>query len=99
MLATLVDATMGAAVRSTVDGEAPATSQLTLTYLRPGKGGRLVVTAEVSKRGESLTMCEARGGAGRQDTRARAGDLRACGVEVELSDLARCWRETALKAG
>jgi uncharacterized protein (TIGR00369 family) len=59
MLATLVDATMGAAVRSTVDGEAPATSQLTLTYLRPGKGGRLVVTAEVSKRGESLTMCEA----------------------------------------
>jgi uncharacterized protein (TIGR00369 family) len=59
MLATLVDATMGAAVRSTLEGEAPATSQLTLTYLRPGKGGRLVVTAEVSKRGDSLTMCEA----------------------------------------
>lgn len=59
MLATLVDTTMGAAVRSAVDGEVPATSQLTVTYLRPGKPGRLVVTARVSKRGESLTVCEA----------------------------------------
>ena len=32
MLATLVDTTMGAAVRSAVDEEAPATSQLTVTY-------------------------------------------------------------------
>jgi uncharacterized protein (TIGR00369 family) len=59
LLATLVDTTMGAAVRSAVDGEVPATSQLTITYLRPGKPGRLVVTARVTKRGESLTMCEA----------------------------------------
>jgi uncharacterized protein (TIGR00369 family) len=59
MLATLVDATMGAAVRSAVDDEAPATSQLTVTYLRPGKPGRLLVTAKVSKRGDSLTVCEA----------------------------------------
>ncbi len=59
MLATLVDTTMGAAVRSTVEEEAPATSQLTVTYLRPGKPGRLVVTAKVSKRGDSLTVCEA----------------------------------------
>lgn len=59
MLATLVDATMGAAVRSAVDGEVPATSQLSLTYLRPGKPGTLVVTATVRKRGESLTVCEA----------------------------------------
>ena len=59
MLATLVDTTMGAAVRSAVDEETPATSQLTVTYLRPGKPGRLVVTARVSKRGESLTVCEA----------------------------------------
>jgi uncharacterized protein (TIGR00369 family) len=59
MLATLVDTTMGAAVRSAVDGEVPATSQLTITYLRPGEPGRLVVTARVTKRGESLTMCEA----------------------------------------
>lgn len=59
MLATLVDATMGAAIRSAVDGETPATSQLTLTYLRPGQPGRLLVTAEVRKRGDSLTVCEA----------------------------------------
>ena len=59
MLATLVDATMGAAVRSAVDEEVPATSQLTLTYLRPGRSGRLVVTAEVRKRGDNLTVCEA----------------------------------------
>ena len=59
MLATLVDATMGAAIRSAVDGETPATSQLTLTYLRPGKPGQLVVTASVRKRGDSLTVCEA----------------------------------------
>ena len=37
----------------------PPTSQLTLTYLRPARCGRLVVTAEVRKRGESLTVCEA----------------------------------------
>ena len=59
MLATVVDTTMGAAVASAVDGELPVTSQLTITYLRPGKPGRLVVTARVSKRGENLTICEA----------------------------------------
>ena len=59
LLATLVDTTMGAAVRSAVDDEVPATSQLTLTYLRPGKPGRLLVSATVRKRGEMLTICEA----------------------------------------
>jgi len=59
MLATLVDTTMGAAVRSAIDEESPATSQLTVTYLRPGKAGRLLATAKVSKRGDSLTICEA----------------------------------------
>ncbi len=59
MLAALVDATMGAAIRSAVEGETPATSQLTLTYLRPGKSGQLCVTAEVRKRGDNLTVCEA----------------------------------------
>jgi uncharacterized protein (TIGR00369 family) len=59
MLATLVDSTMGAAIRSAVHDETPATSQLSLTYLRPGKPGRLVVTATVRKRGQSLTVCEA----------------------------------------
>lgn len=59
MLATVVDATMGAAVRSVVEDETPATSQLTVTYLRPGKPGPLTVTATVRKRGDSLTICEA----------------------------------------
>jgi uncharacterized protein (TIGR00369 family) len=59
LLATLVDTTMGAAVKSAVDDEAPATSQLTVTYLRPGKPGRLEVSARVGKRGDSLTICEA----------------------------------------
>ena len=59
LLATLVDTTMGAAVRSAVGDETPATSQLTVTYLHPGKPGRLVVTAVVRKRGQNLTVCEA----------------------------------------
>jgi len=60
VLATLVDTAMGTAVRSaTDDGDVPATSQLTVTYLRPGKPGRLTVSARVRTRGEHLTVCEA----------------------------------------
>ncbi len=60
VLATLVDTAMGAAARSTVDdGDVPATSQLTVTYLRPGKPGDLSVTARVRTRGEHLTVCDA----------------------------------------
>jgi uncharacterized protein (TIGR00369 family) len=58
-LATLVDTAMGAAVRGHVDDEVPVTSQLTVTYLRPGGPGRLVVTGRLRKRGASLTICEA----------------------------------------
>jgi uncharacterized protein (TIGR00369 family) len=60
VLATLVDTAMGAAVRSaTGDGDVPATSQLTVTYLRPGTPGPLEVTAQVRTRGEHLTVCDA----------------------------------------
>ena len=60
VLATLVDTAMGSAVRSsTGDEDVPATSQLTVTYLRPGKVGTLQVTAEVRKQGDHLTVCEA----------------------------------------
>ena len=60
VLATLVDTAMGLAVRSaTGDADVPATSQLTVTYLRPGKPGELTVTAQVRTRGEHLTVCEA----------------------------------------
>jgi uncharacterized protein (TIGR00369 family) len=60
VLATLVDTAMGVAVRSAADdGDVPATSQLTVTYLRPGTPGHLEVTAKVRTRGEHLTVCEA----------------------------------------
>ena len=60
VLATLVDSAMGQAVRSvTEDGQGLATSQLTVTYLNPGKPGQLVATAQVRKRGKSLVVCDA----------------------------------------
>jgi uncharacterized protein (TIGR00369 family) len=60
VLATLVDTAMGQAVRSLTDeDDVPATSQLTITYLRPGTPGTLEVTGRVSKQGEHLTVCEA----------------------------------------
>ncbi|MGX5655342.1 PaaI family thioesterase [Geodermatophilus nigrescens] len=60
VLATLVDTAMGQAVRTTTgEGEVPATSQLTVTYLRPGKPGPLEVRGRVRTRGEHLTICEA----------------------------------------
>ena len=60
VLAALVDMAMADAVRSLIGGDdVPATSQLTVTYLRPGKPGRLTVTAKVRQQGEHLTVCEA----------------------------------------
>lgn len=60
VLASLVDGAMGQAVRSvTEDGQGLATSQLTVTYLNPGKPGQLVATAQVRKRGKSLVVCDA----------------------------------------
>ena len=60
VFATLVDAVMGSAVRSATDGsDAPATSQLTVAYLRPGEPGTLQVNAQVRKRGERMLVCEA----------------------------------------
>jgi uncharacterized protein (TIGR00369 family) len=60
VLATLVDTAMGQAVRSlTGEDDVPATSQLTVTYLRAGKPGHLEVVGRVSKQGEHLTVCEA----------------------------------------
>ena len=60
VVATLVDTAMGQAIRTTTgEGEVPATSQLTVTYLRPGKPGALAVTARLRTRGEHLTVCEA----------------------------------------
>jgi len=62
VLASVMDMAMAQAVRSsTGEGDVPATSQLTVTYLRPGSAdaGPLVVTAAVIKQGDDLTVCEA----------------------------------------
>lgn len=60
VLATLVDTAMGQAVRSATGADdVPATSQLTVTYLRPGSEGTLEVRAALRKRGEHLSVCEA----------------------------------------
>jgi uncharacterized protein (TIGR00369 family) len=60
VLATLADTAMASAVRSsTTDGQAPATSQMTIAFLNPGHAGRIVVTAEIRRHGEHLMLCEA----------------------------------------
>jgi uncharacterized protein (TIGR00369 family) len=58
MLATMIDTAMGAAVFAGTD-QAPVTVALTVTYLEPGKPGRLEATARVRKRGKRLTVVEA----------------------------------------
>jgi uncharacterized protein (TIGR00369 family) len=60
VLATLVDAAMALAVRSTIgEAEVPATSQLTIAFLNAGRPGGLVTTATVRKQGKALLVCEA----------------------------------------
>ena len=61
VMATLVDTAMGAAVRSAIDdGDAAATTQLTLAHLRPGHQGEISVDAHVGKQGEHILVCQAR---------------------------------------
>ena len=60
VLATLADMAMGQALRSrTGEDEVPATTQLTVTYLRPGRPGRLTANGEVRTQGDNLSVCEA----------------------------------------
>ena len=58
VLATMIDAAMGTAVITT-GGESPVTVSLTVTYLEPGRPGRLEATARVRKRGKRLMVVEA----------------------------------------
>ena len=57
-LATMIDVAMGTAV-STTGGESPVTVSLTVTYLEPGRPGRLEARARVRKRGKRLMVVEA----------------------------------------
>lgn len=57
VLATMLDVAMGTAVR-TAGGEAPVTVSLAVTYLEPGRPGRLEAIARVRKRGKRLIVVE-----------------------------------------
>ena len=58
VLATIIDVAMGTAV-ATTGGEAPVTVSLSVTYLEPGRPGRLEGRARVRKRGKRLVVVEA----------------------------------------
>ena len=58
VLATMIDVAMGTAV-ATTGGESPVTVSLTVTYLEPGRPGRLTAEARVRKRGKRLIVVEA----------------------------------------
>ncbi len=58
VLATMIDVAMGTAV-ATTGGDSPVTVSLTVTYLEPGRPGRLTATARVRKRGKRLIVVEA----------------------------------------
>jgi len=57
LLATMLDVAMGEAVAE-AGGERPVTVALTVTYLEPGRAGRLEATARVRKRGKRLLIVE-----------------------------------------
>lgn len=58
VLATLIDVAMGTAV-ATTGGQSPETVSLAVTYLEPGRPGRLEARARVRKRGKRLVVVEA----------------------------------------
>ena len=57
LLATMLDVAMGEAVAQ-AGGDRPVTVALTVTYLEPGRPGRLEATARVRKRGKRLLIVE-----------------------------------------
>lgn len=57
VIASLVDASIGSAVRSTTGGDAgPATIELKLNYLRPAQGKHLVAKASLYHRGSTTAV-------------------------------------------
>ena len=57
-IATLVDVAMGGAVAA-AGAEAPVTIEMKVTYLEPGREGRLRAEAKVRKKGRRITIVEA----------------------------------------
>lgn len=57
VLATLIDVSVGSAVRSTFrGGERSATVELKINYLKPAKGPALLAKSSVSHRGKTLAV-------------------------------------------
>lgn len=57
VLATMIDASIGSAVRSTLEeGEGSVTVEIKVNYLKPAKGRLLVAKALLSKRGRTLAV-------------------------------------------
>lgn len=58
VLATLIDASIGSAVRSTLDlsTQTSATVDLNIKYIKPGKGATLTAKAHVVNRGRTLVV-------------------------------------------
>ena len=60
MIATLADTATGLALRSTLDeGSTFTTTQLAVTFLAPGREGRIVAKGRVVKRGRRFGYAEA----------------------------------------
>lgn len=57
LIATMLDVAMGEAVAAE-GGKSPVTVSLTVTYLEPGRPGRLEARADVRKRGKRLLVVE-----------------------------------------
>jgi len=59
ILATVLDASMGAAINSLLpENEYAVTAEMKVNYLRPGEGEMLIAKARVIKRGRSLSLLQ-----------------------------------------
>ncbi len=88
LLATMLDAAMGAAVRCGLDeDQSAATVSMTVTYLEPGRvGDDLTAVAEVMQRGSSLVMVQGHVAAGGGDREASRTIAHAVATFSVISD-------------
>lgn len=58
-IATLVDTAMGEAVATWAEDRIPATVEIKINYLEPGRPGALIATARTRRPGKRFTVLEA----------------------------------------
>jgi uncharacterized protein (TIGR00369 family) len=58
-IATLADTAMGSAVVAADDEASPATIEMKVTYIEPGRPGEILATARVRKKGRHISIVEA----------------------------------------